>query len=1024
MIIQHIVFPNREFNPVVEAFMRLRKCRTYRMNDTTLTLDANARVDFNTYFNGYSVSKWSQYTTIRDVFLHISLSGCFEITLCNEYRSGNSNLCKQLQKLTFDSEAAQTEELDIPIPNGLTKGIVSFQLRSLQDGSVFRGGYYYTTQEEKEFVDVSFAVDICTFKREAFLTRNLDLLERTVLCEGSPLKDKFEFFISDNGQTFSLTHDYDGRVHVFPNKNAGGAGGFGRAMIEILRSPNYEKFTHVIMMDDDIVISPETLYRTYVMAKTLKPEHKDAFIGGAMLKLDEPGVQSENMDLWQPMGHRPVKYNYDITSLDFVLKNEIEDKGNYLGWWYCAMPIGVVKANNLPLPIFIKRDDIEFGIRNGRTFITLNGLCVLHEAFGNKRQGYLEYYYWRNMCILNAIHFPSYGGNALKGQLRGVLKKALISYRYDDANLAFTGVEDFLKGVDWLKQTDVEALNQYVLSYTYRAQPISQLNYPVSHGAFEKAVNDQSTVDASVKRSRSYRLSRRYLAGWLFKATTPSRYVGMNNPPASALYRVKTAINYDEENNRAFITRKSYRQAWNLYKNYRYICKQIDKKYDEVKEEYRNRYRELISLKFWDSYLGITEPISVPRDFPQESAIKSEAMLLQEDKEKRVLKRDAKFLHKVQLFRFAQYFLFWLPQNRKRVAFYLHQRKGYTCNLKYIAEELHRQFGDKLDIVWITRYPECCHQLEEKGFRVVALNSLQHWYYQFTARVVVINDAFPEITRVRKGQLTINTWHAGMNYKHIGGKYVHFRNRIARKLFNIRNKQPKVYLSGSRFFTEDTSESFGFNPQVFLPAGMARNDIFFRDNQELARKIKQYYALPQNCKLVLYAPTFRLGYQEDQYGLNFDQLLESLSQRFGGNWRILYRKHYFVNGKDSVLNRYTIDVSDYEDMNELLAVSDVLISDYSSCLWDFALTKRPSFVYATDIDSYQEKDRDFAYPLDKWPFDIARCNEELREFILNFDEKDYVQRVEQHLKDGGSYDDGHASERAVEIIAKKLKLQK
>lgn len=111
-------------------------------------------------------------------------------------------------------------------------------------------------------------------------------------------------------------------------------------------------------------------------------------------------------------------------------------------------------------------------------------------------------------------------------------------------------------------------------------------------------------------------------------------------------------------------------------------------------------------------------------------------------------------------------------------------------------------------------------------------------------------------------------------------------------------------------------------------------------------------------------------------------------------------------------------------MNELLAVADVLISDYSSCLWDFSITERPSFVYAPDIDSYHSNDRDFSYPLEKWPYSISKDNDELEKNILSFDKKEYVKKIKQHHKDGGLYDDGHASERVVNVLAKVMKLKK
>ena len=90
----------------------------------------------------------------------------------------------------------------------------------------------------------------------------------------------------------------------------------------------------------------------------------------------------------------------------------------------------------------------------------------------------------------------------------------------------------------------------------------------------------------------------------------------------------------------------------------------------------------------------------------------------------------------------------------------------------------------------------------------------------------------------------------------------------------------------------------------------------------------------------------------------------------------------------------------------------------------FSPSKRPFFGIAPDIQEYAEKDRSFAYPLEKWPFSIALNNNELEQNIMNFDNEKFVQKVTEHLNDGGTFDDGHASERAVKLIAQKMKLGK
>lgn len=381
-------------------------------------------------------------------------------------------------------------------------------------------------------------------------------------------------------------------------------------------------------------------------------------------------------------------------------------------------------------------------------------------------------------------------------------------------------------------------------------------------------------------------------------------------------------------------------------------------------------------------------------------------------------------MRRLMLIRALQRCLFFLPIRRRRILFYVNRRRGLTCNPKYIALEMRRRYGDQVEMIWATDEPDSCGQVLEQGIRVVRAGTKQHWLAQLTSGAVVVNDAFHESVILRRRQLTMNTWHAAMNYKQIGPGSIAFRDDAHRRIFALRNVQPKVYLSGSRFFTEDTSRSFGFDKKVFVPTGLPRNDVLFRDAAALRTQLGTRYALEEGIRLALYAPTFRQGYREDVYGLDFERLAGNLSARFGGQWKILYRRHYFVSGEGNQWPACVRDVSDADDMNELLAVCDVLISDYSSCLWDFSLTKRPAFIYASDLEAYRKDDRGFAYPLEKWPFAMAKDNDELEKCVLAFDEAEYAQRIEAHHADAGAYDDGHAAERAADCLAEYMGLSR
>jgi CDP-glycerol glycerophosphotransferase len=369
-----------------------------------------------------------------------------------------------------------------------------------------------------------------------------------------------------------------------------------------------------------------------------------------------------------------------------------------------------------------------------------------------------------------------------------------------------------------------------------------------------------------------------------------------------------------------------------------------------------------------------------------------------------------------RIMRLAQIFLFWLPVKRKRVMVYIHDRKGFTCNPKYIVKKLVELYGDKLEIIWATMHPDTCQEIEKLGVKVVKSNTKKQMLMYLTTRFFITNDAFPSWALHRWGQKWMNTWHAGMNYKHIGYDYLMPMSPIAAKIFKIKNRQPDFFLSGSEFFTEDTSVSFRLKKKIFVPCGLPRNDAFFEDCAEVSKKVRDFYGIDADTKMAVFAPTFRVGMKSSTFGMDFGQICDALSKRFGGKWVLLFRNHNFVKSKQTYGG--AIDVSGYHDMQELMCASDVLISDYSSCLYDFCMTKKPAFVYATDIDNYVQNERSFAYPFEKWPYPVAASSDELAEKIVSFDEEDYKAKVDAHLTDAGAYDDGTASEQVAKIVAK------
>ena len=320
--------------------------------------------------------------------------------------------------------------------------------------------------------------------------------------------------------------------------------------------------------------------------------------------------------------------------------------------------------------------------------------------------------------------------------------------------------------------------------------------------------------------------------------------------------------------------------------------------------------------------------------------------------------------------------------HKNRIVFFSYHGKQYSCNPKYISEYIlsHRL---PFDLVWGFEHPSEYLYLKKKGILVTKFLSLSFIRICMTSRYIVTNCEIPSWFPITKKQTLINTWHGGGAYKRVGDAYQK-ETKEKQKRAQLSRKTPCVYLSSSKAFTQMTLWQSFHHKGVVLETGMPRNDILVtQKSPELYEKIRTYYSLPADCKILLYAPTYRNSKQATDYLLDYKSIRKTLTETFGGSWFILLRMHYFIMEQLPKTSNY-IDASKYPDMQELLYASDVLITDYSSSMWDFALTGKPCFLYATDLSHYDLK-RGFYTDIHTWPYPLAEDTDELLYNIRTFD---------------------------------------
>ena len=187
----------------------------------------------------------------------------------------------------------------------------------------------------------------------------------------------------------------------------------------------------------------------------------------------------------------------------------------------------------------------------------------------------------------------------------------------------------------------------------------------------------------------------------------------------------------------------------------------------------------------------------------------------------------------------------------------------------------------------------------------------------------------------------------------------------------------------------------------------------FKD-KETVKEIKEKLGIDLSSKIVMYMPTFRDKNKELKFLLEENEIIKSLEIKFGGEWTFIYRTHPVMNGTYATRNG-VLNLSSHPDPQELLVITDCLITDYSSSAFDFILTKKPVFLYVPDKNEYEHR-RGLYYPIEETPFLIARDQSVLKREIELFNENEYQKNVESFLLCKGVVDDGQASKKIVEII--------
>ncbi|MDN6024627.1 glycosyltransferase [Bifidobacterium mongoliense] len=571
--------------------------------------------DFSTYFNSLSVQKLQHYTRATKYVLHLELKGAgltVQQTKGGVF-SAHPEPVGEPRALPASDEW-QTMDIDLQIDHDAV--IVGFIIET--EARVALRNSYYALEVEGDLRPVELALATTTFKKESYIKRNIGLIKGNILAGTDDIAKHFHMYVIDNGRTLDVDELSDEHVTIRPNENVGGAGGFTRGMLEAMGQET--PATHVLLMDDDVAVSPESIKRTYNLLRILKDKYADAMISGAMLNYEV------GEDQWEDTGYMadggsftPAKPPLRLTQFEDVVYNEafkvpkkIRPEQRYAAWWYCCIPTAVIKEEGLPLPVFVRCDDAEYGTRCHRELITMNGLCIWHMSFHVRYNAAVERYQTTRNTMIAQCTTGFAPNSDFMHELHNNIRLELKKFGYTNAKLCLDAFEDFLKGPKFIAQPgaaeesfmranrDKEAL----VSFDELQQQAESLHID----GFD--VNDitRQIVDGDRPRTVPQRLQdyitnngQRWmktegegyavipLLGWVY--------------PAGIIRGKKHLIVIDWYNKKGAIRTKSASEYKQIVERYARDLRYYKRNIERLRAEYSAARDELTSVAYWKNYL-------------------------------------------------------------------------------------------------------------------------------------------------------------------------------------------------------------------------------------------------------------------------------------------------------------------------------------------------------------------------------------------------------------------------------------
>ena len=415
----------------------------------SMRVRSGEQISFGTYFNAFPASYWRRWTSVRDIRLIVETSGTGAVTV---YKSNARGSVQRVDGRHVDGDSTSVFELSLkPFGDG---GWYWFDLAASSTDLVLQSGRWETFEVPRASGQVT--LEITTMNKPDFCLNNARILadnpEALANVKEVLIVDQGTQKVEDQDGFAEVEKSLGGKLRIINQPNLGGSGGFARGMYESVENGS----DYVLLLDDDIVMEPESIGRMLIFADRCRTP---AIIGGHMFDLYNRSVLhtfGEVVDPFrivpaQPHADMELRHDFGVANLRQTAWLHRRVDVDYNGWWMCLIPTKVIREIGLSLPLFIKWDDAEYGLRAkeaGYPTVSLPGAAVWHVSWADKDDmvGWQAYFHERNRLVTTLIHSPyPKGGRVLRESVQADVKH-LVSMQYFTQHGRLEALQDIFKG--------------------------------------------------------------------------------------------------------------------------------------------------------------------------------------------------------------------------------------------------------------------------------------------------------------------------------------------------------------------------------------------------------------------------------------------------------------------------------------------------------------------------------------------------------------------------------------------------